>query len=284
MIGVRLIGGLGNQMFQYAAGRALSLHLGVDLVVDVSAFNDYKLHSLGLDSFNIESRITNSRERLIWHPGFDSLAYRASAFFDVPGRFYEKGLAYDGLFWTNSDGVFLFGYFQSEKYFKNYRNQLMKEFKLNAPLSEYSMDINKKINDCYSISLHIRRGDYINDPVASEIHGFCGLNYYKRSMEYFKNQNDKVVFFVFSDDIDWAKSNLSDQYNVIFVDGFGRTQEEDLFLMSRAKGHIIANSSFSWWGAWLGEAQDKQVVAPSRWFSDMKLDSSDIVPESWVRI
>ncbi len=183
--------------------------------------------------------------------------------------------------------MFIDGYFQCEKYFCNIRSILLKEFTLKSSLSSYSSSLKKNIESFENtVSLHVRRGDYVSNKVFSDVHGTCNLDYYKKAIEYISKEFEDIKFFVFSDDIAWTKENI-DIENVIYVDSEeNRIPHEDMYLMSLCSHNIIANSSFSWWGAWLNQNNEKIVIAPKRWFSDDKMQnqSLDIVPSSWIRI
>ena len=184
------------------------------------------------------------------------------------------------------DGCYLDGYFQCEKYFKDIREIILEQFSINQDISNYTKEIKNKIQNFQnSCSLHIRRGDFVNSKNIN-IHGACDIEYYKKAMKYLEEKVENINYFIFSDDIEWVKENLAIQ-NAIYIDSKEkRIPHEDIYLMSLCKNNIIANSSFSWWGAWLNQNEKKMVIAPKRWFADDKLESQskDIVCESWVRI
>lgn len=145
----------------------------------------------------------------------------------------------------------------------------------------------KKIINSNSISLHVRRGDYENNSSAKRLHGgICTLNYYKQAIELVASRIKNPVFFIFSNDLKWARENLElEKYKQVLVNlNKGNNSYKDMYLMSKCKHNIIANSSFSWWGAWLNANPKKIVICPKRWYNNKRLDSKDIVPESWIRI
>ena len=143
----------------------------------------------------------------------------------------------------------------------------------------------EQISSSTPVSIHIRRGDYVNDSHTNSVHGTCGLDYYQNAMKLISGRVDKPTFFCFSDDIEWAKNKLHAQYPIIYVDHNGLDNaSEDMRLMSQCKHNIIANSSFSWWGAWLNSNPDKIVIAPTKWFQKEDYDTRDLIPAGWIRL
>jgi hypothetical protein len=293
MVAVELIGGLGNQMFQYATAKALSLHRNEALLLDSRLFDNYKLHSYSLKHFNIDASVVKNdvplKDRSIPKKIIDKLLEKADALTlhnRIFKNYQEKELLFDeNLFKTNKKNIYLKGYFQSEKYFLKYQDEIRKDFEIVTPHKKETADMLKIITAENSVSIHIRRGDYISNPNANAVHGTCNLEYYHRAIEIMREKVNNPVFFIFSDDIDWAKENLNIENTMYFVDFTdASTNYEDIKLMSSCKHNIIANSSFSWWGAWLNRNKNKNVIAPSRWFSTDMLNSKDIIPESWMKI
>ncbi len=287
----RLNGGLGNQLFQYAAGRALSDRLGVVLKFDLSEFDSYRLRRFELDQFNINAVIATPQELagLIINPSRIQRAYGRLAIILGLGfngiAFKERKFGYDHLFEKVRNPLYLNGYWQSEKYFKSSEERIRNELHLVNKLTDASRIILDEIVRCTAVSLHIRRGDYISNPSAALVHGVCPLDYYHAAVRHIGIQVYGPHFFVFSDDPQWAKDNLKIGYPVQFVEANGPDRGvEDLWLMKSCRHHIIANSSFSWWAAWLNDRKDKTVVAPRTWFLDKKINDSDLVPEHWLRI
>lgn len=281
MITVRLNGGLGNQMFQYATAKALATNHQTELALDITEFNKYELRNFELDKFKIRALIVNKNYFI------KKLLKKLNLIKILPNYYLEHSLMYDDKLNTCGDNMYLEGYFQSEKYFKSIRDELLKEFVIKCDLSIYTLEIKNLIqNTENSISLHIRRGDYVLNNQTNNTHGTCSLEYYGKAIEYIKNQIGKLKIFVFSDDVLWAKENLKYE-NVYFVEkDKNRIPHEDIYLMSLCNHNIIANSSFSWWGAWLNQNKNKVVIAPKRWFVDDKLyhQSTDIVPNKWIKI
>lgn len=282
MITVQIIGGLGNQMFQYAYARALQVK-GYDVSIDISAFNTYALHGgYGLNKYNItldasvhtQCRLT-LLDKLLAYTNLHPLITK------------EKGLQYNPRYLSPKDNHCLIGYFQNEIYFKNIRDILLNEFTINISLSDYTLHLKDKIqkHSGTTVSLHIRRGDYVTNQ-ANQIFSQCSINYYLQAIDYIKKSFTETTFYIFSDDIAWAKENLKIK-NSIYVESHSkRLPHEDMYLMSLCRHNIIANSTFSWWGAWMNNNLNKKVIAPARWFEPVKLQkqSDGIVPEDWIRL
>ncbi|PIY93592.1 MAG: alpha-1,2-fucosyltransferase [Candidatus Magasanikbacteria bacterium CG_4_10_14_0_8_um_filter_32_14] len=277
MIFDKLSGGLGNQMFQYAAGYSLSLNNRIPLNLDLSSFEHKKTgithRYFLLNKFNIDRNILiNHMEKISGYRKF------LSKFIT---KFFGENFYYNITFLSSK---YLDGYFQSEKYFKNIEDILRKEFTLKNEMSVVARQVESKIsNSINSVSLHIRRGDYVLDNKTNSYHGICDLDYYKKAVEYFKNKLGELNIFVFSDDIAWVKENLRLE-NLYFVSSPDIKDYEELILMSRCKHNIIANSSFSWWGAWLNANKNKTVITPKKWFQKYNINQKHIVPKSWIRL
>ncbi|WNC33617.1 MULTISPECIES: alpha-1,2-fucosyltransferase [unclassified Thermosynechococcus] len=293
MIFVNLIGGLGNQMFQYAVGRALSMTRGVPLRLDISDFASYQLHQ-GFELHRVfccEAPIA-SLEDLKSVLGWWGVPKIRRAIANLQLSALCKGrliLEPHYHYWEQIHSIpstaYLQGYWQSEKYFSEIADVLREDFKFRQPLSEINAQWADKITQCHSISLHIRRGDYVSNPMTHKVHGVCQLDYYYRAIEYITSLIDDPVFFVFSDEAEWAKSNLEISHPVYYVENnTGQESYNDMRLMSLCRHHIIANSTFSWWGAWLNNSPEKIVIAPQKWFATSDKDDSDLIPKTWIRI
>jgi hypothetical protein len=283
---VKIIGGLGNQMFQYAYAKALSEE-GYKVKIDTSFFANYKLHQSGLDSYDTDINISSNEENNLFYK--NNLITKILKKFNISSNkmIKEKDLLFDVKLLSVDDNNYIEGYFQCEKYFLNIRDKIINDFIIKNELSQYSKLMSKEIlNQEVSISLHIRRGDYISDDKSNDIHGVCTLDYYYKAIELMNSKFKNTSFYIFSDDIHWAKENLEIN-NATYIDSEEqRIPHEDIYLMSLCDHNIIANSSFSWWGAWLNQNNDKIVVAPERWFSDEKMykQSSDIACRNWIKI
>ena len=280
MIVVRLMGGLGNQMFQYAAARALADSLECELLLDTREFATYKLHAYGLERFKIRARQATPSELRQWpewqHKIFMKLPQLAGS-----DWFIENGLAYHADFAQSSDNIHISGYFQSEKYFTPIRSAIMADFEPIQPLDANNLNMALQAQAAESVMIHVRRGDYVSDSKTLSIHGVCSLEYYKNSISWMREKLGSPQFFVFSNDMEWTKKHLPLGDDAIFVEGNMACPELDIHLMAQCKHHIIANSSFSWWGAWLANHPQQQVIAPEPWFNATHLNAADLVPESW---
>ena len=289
---MNLLGGLGNQMFQFATGRAVAHRLNAELLLDVSAFTHYDLRRYELDFWNIRAR-TASADDLAragasrGRPTFLRRLGQAAGFGLPINRFREASFAYDPRILDVRDTAYLDGYFQSERYFSDVSTMLREEFVLSAPADEKNLAVSRMIEEAgmSAVSLHIRRGDYVTNAQTAQYHGVCSLDYYKRAVAHIARSCQAPQFFIFSDDLDWVKNHLHIDHEMVLVDANGPDRGAcDMALMMACRHHIIANSSFSWWGAWLNPHIDKIVVAPQQWFSGATHDTRDLVPGNWVRL
>ena len=291
MIIVRIMGGLGNQMFQYAAGRRLAATHNTILKLDISDFKDYNLHDYCLPVFKIQELLATPEEtKLFKEPESSSLKKIFKKIWGCPNKLgithiRENQYHFDPKILTMHDTVYLDGYWQSERYFSNITDIIRAEFTVKFPQTGKNMELAQQITSCESVSLHVRRGDYVTDEKTKTIHGTCDLDYYARCIERLSEKVHRPCFFIFSDDPEWTERNLKIPHPVTFIAHNGpKKNYEDLRLMSQCRHHIIANSSFSWWGAWLGQHQDTIVYAPKRWFNSPSFHTQDLVPEAWARI
>ena len=181
-----------------------------------------------------------------------------------------------------SDG----GFWQSEKYFIDKEKEIRADLTLKDAVGPKAQEVSAKIKNAKnSISLHVRRGDYVSDAKTNEHHGTCGPEYYVQALEYITSEIGKdIIVFIFSDDIEWVKDNMPMSYPAVYVSSLDIPDYEELMLMSQCHHHIIANSSFSWWGAWLNPRPDKIVIAPKQWIRKMQWRHKDTVPKSWIRL
>ena len=295
MIIVRIRGGLGNQLFQYAFGRNIALRTGAQLKLDTQTYGRGSSNSYRLNCFNIKADIATEAEvrrfvgivqggflgrvRRVWRkhiriglPHFKRTVIE------------EKNMCFDPNICMMNDNVYLDGYWQTEKYFKDIEHTLREELQLVPAPNDWNRILQDKINDTDSVSIHIRRGDYLL-PSTYKVHGVCPLEYYRAAVDQLTVEVKQPHFFVFSDDPEWARDNLQFDYPITYIDHNGGDKDyEDLRLMSTCKHHIIANSTFSWWGAWLCSNTEKIVISPKKWFNHSPNDSKDLIPETWRRI
>ena len=164
-------------------------------------------------------------------------------------------------------------------------SELRRELVPRQPLEGNNLEMVRRITSSRAVSVHIRRGDYVSNPITRAYHGLCGPDYYSRAVEQISNTVDSPNFFVFSDDKAWAKENFDSGFQTTFVSINDDNQDyADLSLISMCRHHIIANSSFSWWGAWLCNDPGKIVIAPRDWFRGANHDTSDLLPDTWVQL
>ena len=290
MVIVRLMGGLGNQMFQYAAGRRMALAHKVPLELDVSWFAGsldrvYSLHALDIP----EAFATPEEVRQLRGPstnGIARLAFRLRRRWRIgyPWTWiHERGLSpFDRRVLDAGERTYLDGYWQSEKYFDDVADTIRREFTIKVPPDARSREIAAQVAATDSVSVHVRRGDYVADPQKSQARNVCTPDYYERSVRRVAEACGNPHLFLFSDDPDWVARKLRFAHPTTLVRH--GSDHEDLRLMSLCRHHIIANSSFSWWGAWLDPRPDKLVLAPGRWMNDPRVDDRDVVPPGWIRM
>lgn len=286
MIIVRIIGGLGNQLFQYAMGRNLAIKNNTLLKLDLTLYERYKLHAYSLDAFNIKAEIASAKEIRKYCPNkltlklHDLTNHQFSSLFVNRKFFKERHFHFDPNLLNAKEGYFL-GYWQSEKYFYEIRDTLLKDLSLRNGLCEKSLDLTEKIKTTNAVSVHIRRADF----ETNALHGVCSVEYYQQAVDKITKGVVDPHFFIFSNDMQWAKKHLNIDAPHTFV--FHNTSSrnfEDLILMSLCKHFIIANSTFSWWGAWLSENKEKKVLYPRNWFNDRSINTEDLFPNLWTKI
>ncbi len=292
MIICNLVGGLGNQMFQYAFARALSIDLKVPLKFSTDTFSFYKAHN-GFELakvFSLDLEIASKDElaSLIGigrsHPFLrhmlakNILSWLAGERFFVEQDFENLS----NLRARARNGGYLHGYWQSEQYFSEHRKCIQSDFSFKDELQGVNLEIANSIAQCRSISIHVRRGDYVSNSKTLSVHGTCPPEYYFKAIDTMLERYPDSRLFAFSDDPLWVSQVLSQRYpNLTIVKhNDGAMSYNDMRLMSMCNHHIIANSSFSWWGAWLNPKPDKDVIAPLRWFADDR-DIHNLIPESW---
>lgn len=295
MIIANIVGGLGNQMFQYACARALAVELNLPLKVTQDMFGVYKSHygpelekvfSLSLDVAQPAElqqmvgmlRVSPKVRRALVSKVLALL--RGKHFILEPHYRYWGGLRDHAC-----AGGYLQGYWQSERYFEQHSAMIRSDFTFRQPLFGARAELARIILDSDAVSVHVRRGDYVSNSKTSSWHGTCSQEYYFNAIESLKDRVPGARFFVFSDDMKWAADVLSPRYpDLILVDiNKGENSYNDMHLMSLCRHHIIANSTFSWWGAWLNANHAKIVIAPKRWFAN-GMDAHDLLPSSWEQM
>jgi len=279
MIITKLIGGLGNQMFQYAAGKQISTTNNTKLKLDVTGYD----HQVGitprkymLDIFNIQAVPAGKSE--VWRHRLTMAMFRHH-------KIQQKDIHNIHQFLAIPDNSYLEGYWGSEKYFKGVEGIIRQDFTFKSRPDVGNKKLIEKIKNSMSISIHIRRGDYVLDKKTNQFHGVCSLDYYLRAVKLITQKVSRPHFFVFSDDHQWAEKHFKLQQPMEVVKhNYRKNHHEDMRLMTCCHHHIIANSSFSWWGAWLNSNPDKIVIAPKKWFRDPSINTKDLVPQSWIKI
>lgn len=293
MIIVRMLGGLGNQMFQHAVGTALARHHSCELRWDLSAYafaesqRSFELQRVfGLDLPRADESAFRSllgwrgqrAVRTLFNQRYLTWA-RPSAYVIEPHFQFWPG------FWSQPSSSYLDGYWQSARYFEATNRAIREAFTFPIGLSNLNQAVANQIESCNSVSIHVRRGDYMTNPSTNQYHGCCSPAYYTRATREMSDQLDDPHFFVFSDDPEWAQTNLALPAPCTFIaHNQGDASYNDMHLMSLCRHNIIANSSFSWWGAWLGASPDKLVIAPKQWFKNGLIDTSDLYCSDWVQL
>ncbi|WP_336175308.1 alpha-1,2-fucosyltransferase [Acinetobacter ursingii] len=282
---VKIIGGLGNQMFQYATAYALARKRNEELILDLSLALNYDVHPLRINQLQCHyGKFENKApeyEKYVFSTKIPSLLKKYIFF-----RCYiEQSLKFNKNLLQETGQKKLVGYFQCEQYFKEYRDDLLEEFKPKESFSELQTHIKKMIELDSSCSMHIRRGDYFTNPEATAFHGMCNNEYFMKALKYLekKQKIDKnTKIFIFSDDIEWCKENIDIDYDTYFVPADDKRSEMDMWLMSYCQHNVISNSTFSWWGAWLNQNPNKCIIAPKNWFRNGEPNS--IVPDLWIQL
>ena len=302
MIIVRLMGGMGNQMFQYAAGKYLSEKWGVPLKLDLSFLNDrapkenFTYRDFELHAFNINDEIIQAKELELFVrkavklsklkiDGLNRVLFKFSIPFPkIINHHYSSFYEY---FPSLSNNTFLIGYWQSEKYFENFGDLIRQCFLLQDPgIEKRVASFLQRDKMREKVSVHIRRGDYILNDHINSVHGLCSKDYYIEAMDYISAKVQDPIFYFVSDDMDWVKSTFIKflgKYKIIFAPS-DHGPLDDLQVMKLCRHNIIANSSFSWWGAWLNENPQKIVIAPKKWFADESKDTTGIIPAKWIQL
>jgi hypothetical protein len=291
----KIKGGLGNQMFQYATGRIISHEANADLFLDTTGFNATQTNTDTVRHFDLEklnitaNTLPYDETYKIKNPlGLFSKALRFfnqkilnKHYFDFEPALLEKAESKI----SQNKNVYLEGYFQSEKNFAPIRDILLEEFSLKEEFkSSKFKELQSEIQSNNSVSVHVRRGDYVKNPSVTKYHGICSISYYKTAIETIKNRTTNPVLYFFSDDPKWVSENFDLNENAKIISDQNLSAPEELFLMSSCKHNIIANSTFSWWGAWLNQNHDKIVTSPTPWVQFKPNPHPNIIPEAWIKI
>ena len=278
MIIVEVTGGLGNQMFQYALYRRLQL-LGKDVKLDLSFYHTKQtLRKFELGIFKLPLQVADQRE-ICRLKGYTNDASRIQKAFTT--RIYKHPCIYtedldkgyqDMV--LQKDSVYLSGYWQNECYFKEIRNRILEDFTFPQEITDRKQDMVRQMKGSNSVSVHIRRGDYLQSGNAGIYGGICTLTYYRKAMGYMREHIQNPQFYIFTDDPEWVKQNLYEDGMCLVQHEDGDPDYLDMYLMSQCTAHIIANSTFSWWGAWLDRSERKTVVSPARWLNNHDVNNA----------
>lgn len=289
MIIVSMAGGLGNQFFQYAFARNLAHIHNTVLKLDISGFGANSERQYALTPFNVQENfataqevksLTDPKQIAIgkWiHGLLHNHPQRAKSHIRVKSSHFDPQLL------KLPDNIYLDGYFQSEKYFINIADIIRNEFKVKNEINGKNKDIAELMTNSQSINICVRRGDFVTNVKVNQKHGVCGLDYYYNCIEQIILKVKSPHFFVFSDDINWCKDNIKVKYPICFVDHQQEKPYENLRLMSFCRHHIISNSTFPWWGAWLAAYEGKIVFVPKKWFAK-DMNTEGMIPDSWIKI
>ena len=289
----RLRDGLGNQLFQYAVGRALAERLNTELILDCGWFQENGDRVFGLDSYSIDAvRNWNFREvRSTWikfptrlgKQVTHAVHERLPTKIEIDGHTFKvtkekQFYKFDKHIERLSGSIYLDGFWQSPKYFESSSKIIRKELKLKTAPPEPNREWLHQIKRAKAVSVHVRRGDYL----LSNDRWTCSKGYYDKAMQFIRSHIGDAHFFIFSDDSGWCRDNFSSPDVTVVYDGSDRNAVDDLDLMAACHHHIIANSSFSWWGAWLADSPDQIVIAPEYWVVGIRT-TDDFVSERWKR-
>lgn len=286
MIISKLKGGLGNQLFQYALGRKLALNHKTLLKLDISGLGKNTLpgdavRQFALSNYKIEAEIATDAEILQYQKKYN----RLQKFYNkIVGRIIgDRTVVFNSKILETSNNSYLDGYWQSPLYFNDIRDNLLKELTPKDNLSDYGQGVLNTIKNSNSVGIHIRRGDYVSNSKVRNEFGSCSISYYKNAISLILEKQIETQFFVFSDDITWVKEYLTLPKDTNYVSDTSLKDSDELYLMSQCKHNIIANSSFSWWAAWLNDNPKKTVIAPTPWFDNVIYDKN-LIPETWIQI
>jgi hypothetical protein len=281
---VKLLGGLGNQMFQYAFYRSLQ-NKGINVYADLSDFDEYPLHN-GYELervFNLSVKTPGKFLLNLFRPNQSKWIFRKLKRILNLKKTYiveENEFTFDASFFNNANQYYS-GYWQNEEYFNHIADQIKHDFKFPEIAGIENQTVLQQIINTESIAIHVRRGDYLKDTLLG---GICNLDYYEQAILSINSKIKDPQFFVFSDDMAWCRQNLNME-NATYIDwNKGSNSYIDMQLMSNCKHNIIANSSFSWWGAWLNNNSNKVVIAPKKWVNNLTTRDPDICPKSWIKI
>ena len=289
----QLQGGLGNQLFQYASTRALAQKRQGNLLLDngwfTATYDDVTPRDFLLPDLNTKGAIITLQHPIKQPKRLQRIAQKLLpitpyVFTELKPYRFDSSLSKMHLF--KKQNIYLIGYWQSYRYFESIKSSLQSEISPKAGLAPHYQSYLNQIQSSPSAMVHIRRGDYVNLTSAAKVHGFLGLDYYQQGMQILLNIKPNTHFFVFSDDLEWAKVKLPYQEKITFIQSSDSHDAviQELELMTYCQNHLIANSSLSWWGAWLSKNPNNLVVCPKKWTNDSSINWDDLLPNNWQRI
>ncbi len=298
MIVTKLMGGLGNQMFQYAAAKSISLKNNTELFLDLNFLLDRTPHEnftfrdFDLSIFNATYKIADkalTEHFLGSDNSFKNIAIKVKKKISNKNFYYyhEPFFHFNPDFYQLKDNYYLEGYFQSEKYFSDNASIIRNDFIIQHPISKKTQSLLSEIQaDNNSVCLNVRRGDFVSNPLMAAEHGLLGLDYYHSAVHELMQIEKNITLYIFSDDVEWCANNLKFDVPAIFIDHTyaGEKFSTYLLLMKTCHHFIIPNSTFGWWAAWLGDYSDKIVIAPKNWFKDKSRNTKDVLPALWRKL
>lgn len=287
MITAIIRGGLGNQLFQYAAAYSLARRLNQELMLDITFFpkqtlRGYKLDKLQLDSHLISVGENDDMFTKVYKNKYVNGVIRRSGLKTLPiarGRYLidKAGSFTPEYFDIQAENILLNGYFQSEEYFINFRDAILRQFQPVYKRDAEYLETEMMINNTNSVAIHVRRGDFVNKD-GSAFHYILGINYYLNAIAYLRDIIDRPVFFIFSDDINWVKNYFPKDISVHFVSLSSKNADiDEMMLMKTCKHMISANSTFSWWASWMNVNENAIHIAPQKQYGNEKM-----IPEKWI--
>jgi hypothetical protein len=272
-------------LFQYAAGKALSTRLNKPFKLEtITSLQQDKQRHIALQDLEIKFELA-SRDEIKQYVNFPALYRHKPSLFSRFGRniYMEPHFQFDKQFFELKDPVFLDGFWQSPKYFTSIDSIIRQDFIIREELIRNVIEKGKLLEQQPSVAVHIRRGDFLNTKAVS-YHGVLSAFYYEKAFGIIREQVPSFRLYFFSDDIGWVKQNLAVHKDAEFISSNQHSAIEDFYLMTKCRHNIIANSSFSWWPAWLNANPEKIVIAPKKWFVDTTIDTHDLIPDNWIRV
>ncbi len=272
MIISRLCGGLGNQMFQYAAGRRLALTHGLPLHLDLRWFETQTKRRFELTALDVDATIITDAD---WHE-----------MGPPPPVFSERFFHFDPAVLDAPADCFLDGYWQSPRYFADIDPIIRADFLPVTPMTDFELRTAALLKESSDpVVLHVRHGDYVSEAHTAAFHGVCGTAYYRRAMDIVRSLVPGAHFFMFSDDPEWVSASLAAPDATTIWTPDTALPFENIRLMSMARHHIIANSTYSWWACWLADKDERSLsIAPRPWFAAREKNTEDLIPPTWITL